>query len=82
MTRSATCSAYVERASFCSNGFPQTPACRPMQCHGCRRFSDALPWCQREDIPERWLRPNGLPFIGVPAQTRARSVLPQKEAEA
>jgi hypothetical protein len=64
MAEIAACSAYVVRSAFCSNGFPQTPACHPMRCHGCGRFLDALPWCQREDIPERWLRPNGSTFIG------------------
>lgn len=64
MSDLVACSAYAERSAFCTNGFPQTPACRPMRCHGCQRFSDALPWCQRDDIPEIWLKADGSTFIG------------------
>lgn len=65
MTNVATkaCQSYRDRERICADGFVQTSICSGHGgCHACGHHT-VVPWCQREDIPSRFLRDDGSPLF-------------------
>ena len=56
------CSAHVP-GQVCTNGFP-LPYANKVKCSECGT-AHVIPWCLREDLPERWLDDTGAPRFRV-----------------
>jgi hypothetical protein len=55
------CSAARPGPSLCANGFPQSELCFGAKCPTCGRFSEVVPMCMRDEVPDRFLDETGKP---------------------
>ncbi len=63
------CSAHIAGGGFCTNGFPQTTACRgDATCGRCGNPSKAQPVCLRDELPKHLIDDSGRMLFAAKAQ--------------
>lgn len=69
MKLTKACQSYRPKEAVCADGFIQKPFCSGHgACFSCGHHNErSTPWCMRDDIPERWLKPDGSPLFYRPA---------------